>query len=47
VMLGFYSVLLAWEIPLLAIMLFLSVVLCWAVMPYTGLAKRQRASALR
>lgn len=47
VMLGFYSVLLAKNIPLLAIMLCLSVVLCWAVMPYTGFAKRRRASALR
>lgn len=47
VMLGFYSVLLAWDTPLLAIMLCLSVVLCWAVMPYTAFAKRRRASALR
>lgn len=47
VMLGLYSGLLAWGVPLLAIMLCLSAVLCWAVMPFTGFAKRRRASALR
>jgi hypothetical protein len=39
VMLGLYSVLLAWDIPLLPIMLLLTLPLLWAVLPW----RRQRA----
>lgn len=41
VMLGFYSGLLAWDMPLMFIMLCLSAVLCWAVVPNMALGKKR------